>query len=61
MRVALGIGIAMTVSALGVVVFGAVDSGDWAWYGIIIVAVLCGLLADRERIFGTGKTRSARH
>ena len=61
MRLAVGCALAMAVAAIGSVAFEAIGVGGWAWYGLITVAILCGALADRERFFGIGHPRSARH
>jgi hypothetical protein len=61
MRLALGAGIGMVVAAVGAVLFEALGIGGWAWYGLASVAILCGMLADRERFFGISKTGSLRH
>ena len=61
MRLVLGIGTAMLVAATGAVLFETVGVGGWAWYGLATVAILCGMLVDREHFFGTGNHTSVRH
>jgi hypothetical protein len=61
MRLVVGCALAMAVAAVGAVIFEAIGIGGWAWYGLATVAILCGTLPDRERFYGTGKTRSAPH